>query len=63
MELQELLDSEIYVKEGSGVDFKAPKEYIMPFIDKISKLTDDFVIEATNKVAELSKLFFSELEK
>ncbi len=50
MELQDLLSSEIFVKEGSGVDFKSPREYINPFIDVVSKLTSDFNIEVSNNV-------------
>lgn len=55
MTLDDLIKSEIFVKEGSGVDFKSPREYVLPFVDKISKLTNDFNIEISNKTTNRDK--------
>ncbi len=45
MELRELLESKIYVKDGSAMSFKSPAEYINPFLDRVSKLTNSFEVE------------------
>jgi hypothetical protein len=44
MQLQELLDSKIYVKPNGGMTFKTPDEYLSPFIDMVSPFTTDFRI-------------------
>lgn len=47
MELQELLDSKLYVKPQGGVTYKSPTEYLDPFIQAVSKFTTDFRIETS----------------
>lgn len=48
--LNSILESKIYVKENSAISFKSPHEYIQPFIDGASKLTDDFRISVSGAV-------------
>lgn len=44
--LDEVLDSKTYVKENSMVKFEPPSEYISPFVDEVSRLTDNFRVQA-----------------
>lgn len=55
MEIQELLNSKIYVKENSSINFNSPKTYIEPFIEEVTKLTSNFRIEVSNKVTNLNE--------
>lgn len=48
--LNEILDSKIYVKDNSAISFKSPKEYLSPFVDKVSKLTDDFRVSVSGTI-------------
>lgn len=47
--LDDVLSSKIYVKNGS-IDFKSPKEYLMPFIDLTEKITDNYKVRVSGTV-------------
>lgn len=53
MQLEDLMSSEIFLKEGSAMNFLSPKEYITPFMDEVSKLTSNFRVEAISPVSLL----------
>ena len=36
MELEQVLASKIYVKEGSAIQFRSPRQYLQPFVDNIN---------------------------
>ena len=48
MQVEDLLESKAYIK--SGITFKTPKQLLEPFLDKISKYTDKFIIKTSGKV-------------
>lgn len=50
IQLQELLDSKIYVKESAAVSFKSPKAYLSPFLDMIAPHATDIRIEVDSPV-------------
>lgn len=50
IELKELLESKAFVKEGSGYDFKIPRDYLGQFIDIASAYTDKFVTTVASPV-------------
>ena len=50
IELKEVLSSKAFVKEGSGVDFKTPENYIGPFIDIANQYTDIFKVQVVSPV-------------
>lgn len=47
--LEDVCNTKVFVKNGS-IDFKSPREYIMPFVDQLSKLTDKFIIRTSAAV-------------
>jgi hypothetical protein len=50
MELNDVLESKIYVKERSGAGFLSPKEYLEPFIEKVGDAALDFTVRTTEPV-------------
>lgn len=44
MELQELLDSKIYVKQKGGITFKSPDNYLNQFVDLVAPFGPDYTI-------------------
>lgn len=50
MELEQVLDSKIYVKEGSAIQFRSPGQYLKPFIDNIRDVSTQFRVSASGVV-------------
>jgi hypothetical protein len=50
MELSEVLESRVFVKEGAGSVYNPPSFYIKPFLDMASKFTEDFVVKTDHQV-------------
>lgn len=55
MTVQEILDTNTYVKDGSAISFKSPKDYIEPFIEKVSSVVDNFVVSTSQRVANIDQ--------
>jgi hypothetical protein len=65
LSLTQLYDSNTYVKEGIGFDFKSAKDYVQPFIDRVQGVVSNAEFEvhavtgAINKDEEDQKLNIS----
>ncbi len=53
--LEELYDSKIYIPQSEGISFKNPKEYVDPFVQAVSKLTDNFSVTVTDDVVNANE--------
>ena len=51
--LDKVLDSNTYVKENSGLSYKAPREYIEPFIEKIDGLVKEYKVSVGARAANI----------
>ncbi|KKN88738.1 hypothetical protein LCGC14_0246290 [marine sediment metagenome] len=50
MELQEVLDSKVFVK-GSSISFNSPKKYIEPFMERVEKLSPSWITDVSAVVS------------
>ncbi len=50
MELEQVLDSKIYVKEGSAIQFRSPRQYLEPFISNIRDVSTQLKVSASGMV-------------
>jgi hypothetical protein len=53
MEIKELFETKAFVK--SGVTFQTPKQILEPFMDKMSKYTDKFIIKTSEKIVNANE--------
>ncbi len=51
MELKELFATNTYIKEGSGMIFRSPEEYIQPFMDLVAPLNAEIQVKVDSRVA------------
>ena len=51
MELKDVLESKIYLKEGGAVQFQSPKFYIEPFLKSIQNGIKDYVVSVANPIS------------
>lgn len=49
MELQEILESKVFVK-GNSVNFNSPRAYLEPFLEELQKANADFTVKASGAV-------------
>jgi hypothetical protein len=53
MTVQELFDTKAYVKQG--ITYQTPKQLLDPFISKMSKYTDKFIVKTSEKVTNANE--------
>ena len=51
MKLEDVLNSNAFIKENSPIAFKSPEEYLTPFLEKVQHITTDFRVEVAGRVA------------
>lgn len=49
--LEQILNSKIYVKDGAGVAFQSPREYIEPFLTAVQSLSPTFEVAISGRNA------------
>lgn len=50
IQLEELMNSKIFVKENSAVNFKSPKSYLTPFLDIVGPHSTDIRVEVDSPI-------------